>query len=130
MDFTIPEMTPKFWSLYLCPHCSLCIESIPTSISNKNLSLLPDHWNANDRIFLDLLIFLGSPLPLYPRLLCLLSGLRTILKAEDLSRWSESPLKFHAQFEGMCIRVFSEERVHGFHQRLKEYMIHPSSQKG
>ena len=43
--------------------------------------------------------------------LCLLSGLRTILKAEDLSRWSESPLKFHAQFEGTCIRAFSEESL-------------------
>ena len=50
--------------------------------------------------------------------LCLFSGLWKLLKVEDLNRWSESPLKFHAKFEGMCIRAFIFwGEVHDFYQR-------------
>lgn len=87
------------WPLYLCSHCPLCLEGTPTSISDKNLSVFPrsskSQWH---RTLLDLLMFSWSLLPLNS-------------KAEDLSTWSESPLKFHAKFEGRYIRAFSNERV-------------------
>lgn len=116
-----------FWHLYFCSHCSLCLEGTLTSISHKNLSVLPNlsasdidpfliYSNSYDRLFL-----------WTPKLLLMsFKWLWKILKVEDLSRWSESPLKFHAKFEGMCTRAFFEERLHGFHQWLKEqHNIHP-----
>lgn len=36
------------WHLYFCSHCSLCLEGIPTSVSDKNLSVLPN-LSASDR---------------------------------------------------------------------------------
>lgn len=103
-----PNWPHTLWHLYFCSHCSLCLEGIPTSVSDKNLSVLPNLSASDREPFLIYSKFLWSPLPFNSKALCLclLSGLWKLLKVEDLSRWSDSPLKFHAKFEGMCIRAF------------------------
>lgn len=97
-----PNWPHTLWHLYFCSHCSLCLEGIPTSVSDKNLSVLPNLSASDREPFLIYSKFLWSPLPFNSKALCLclLSGLWKLLKVEDLSRWSDSPLKFHAKFEG------------------------------
>lgn len=104
----LSKLTPHFLaSVFLLTLLPL-LRRLPTSVSDKNLSVLPNLSASDREPFLIYSKFLWSPLPFNSKALCLclLSGLWKILKVEDLSRWSESPLKFHAKFEGMCIRAF------------------------
>lgn len=108
---------PTLSNFCTCSHCFLCLKCTPTSISDKNLSILPDHLHANDtEPFLSYsssceLFYLWTPKALW---LCLLSGLqKKYLQTRDLSRLSVSPLKFHGKFEDVHVRAFSQKTVHG-----------------